>query len=349
MTFHDIGTANALARSGRRCLASTNSVGGAYGWLTPYLAIMAANNGDLAADLLTLPRKELHFVAMTLSLMGMGRNDADHLAAFARGLYTVSRRTLIEDACLLGKIEPAPGLAKLPAQLSGRVWRPASYRRLAALMHEPSARNALRRLPRITRGRVIMLARLPDAYRTHAVMDMIKRRRDLAEVVFAIELVRRVRVDLDDARILASLEGGRVKKDGVHRWVMKHYERAPFPAAPTEGLIRDGVEVLRPLTCYADLARAAREFDNCIRTYLWAVLKGDAYFYRYAPEAGGKGAAIVELRRAPVVGWLVHEALGPNNNPISGLDRAAIIALFREAGVEPAPQAVSPNAWFDLS
>jgi len=72
-------------------------------------------------------------------------------------------------------------------------------------------------------------------------------------------------------------------------------------------------------------------------------------FYRYAPEAGGKGVAIVELRKAPVIGWVVHEALGPKNDAIRGVDRSAILAAFRRAAIGAAPQAANPDAWFDIS
>lgn len=342
MTYQPFGIAPACVRAP----FARADAGGAYGWLTPYLARLAAENERLAARVLLLTRSELHFIALCIALMGDAREDADHLGAFARGLDIVTRRTLIEDACALGQIAFAPGLDKVAGKLAGRIWRPASYLRLAALMREPSARKALAHGKCVSRGDVITLARLPAAYRSEGVCKMIKRRRDLTEVLFAIELVRRVRTDLDDRRILASLE--KTEPRNMREWVMKHYERAPFPPAPTGPIMLAGVEAMRPLTCYADLARAAREFENCIRTYLWAVLKGDAYFYRYAPHAGGKGVAIVELRKAPVVGWIVHEALGPDNDALTAVDRAAIVAAFRSVGVPPAPQVVSPNAWFDL-
>lgn len=320
------------------------SRGGAYGWLTPYIAGLAAHNDDIAARSLTLRRDELHFIALCVALMGDKADDADHFAAFARSFGVLSRPTLVESAAALGGLEAAPGLAKV--SFAGPVWRAPTYRSLAALMTEPHARKTLRHLPRVTRGHVTRLARLPAAYRTHGVLKMIRRRRNLNEVMFAIEIVRRVRTDLSDRQVLASLE--KADSDYIRDWVMRHYEHAPFPAAPTGALVIDGVDALRPLTTYGDVARAAREFDNCIRDYLWRVLKGDAYFYRFAPQAGGKGVAIVELRRAPVIGWVVHEALGPNNDPISGLDRAAILASFRNAGVGAAPQATNPQAWFEL-
>ncbi|GEM_PF-1408362 len=347
MTFQDISGSRAVRNLADASRFAARETGGPYGWLTPYIASLAAHNEAIRARVLAIPRAELHFIALCVSLMGAKRDDADHFAAFARSYGVISRRVQLAIAAELGGAEACPALAKAAPKFAGGVWRPATYLRLAALMNDAQARKTLAHLSAITRGKVIVLARLPAGYRTSGVLKMIRRRRDVSEVVFAIELVRRIRTDLTDRQIIASLE--KAESDYIREWVMRHYERVPFPAAPTGELVLGGVDALHPLASYEDLARAAREFDNCIRDYLWRVLRGDSYFYRYAPEAGGKGVAIVELRRAPVVGWVVHEALGPENERIKGADRAAILAAFRGAGIGAAPQAANPNAWFDLS
>lgn len=332
MTFHTLA----------RPVAAPRAAGGPYGWLTPYVAAIAAHNPDVAARALMLSRAELHFIALALSLMGERRDDADHLGAFARALGRTPRRSTLADF--------APGadprLAGLTGRLAGRPWRAPAYLRLAALWAEPHARKTLLHLRRITRRHTLTLARLPAPYRTPGVLRMASRSRALAEIVFAIDVVRRIRTDLTDRQILASLE--KAETAHIRDWMLKHYERVPFPPPPTGALHIDGVDAIRPLTSYADLERAAREFNNCIADYLWRIQKGDAYFYRYAPAPGGAGVAVVEVKRAPVIGWVVNEALGPGNAPVSGADRAAILAAFRAAGVPAAPQAVHPNAWISL-
>ncbi|WP_375201024.1 hypothetical protein [Hyphococcus sp.] len=348
MTFHQANGLRALAPvvSAPDPPAAAAMTGGAYGWLTPYIAALAARNARIAACALTLKRRELHFIGLCLALMGDKRDDADHFAAFAADYGRLPQRSV-----LANHIDPSgpaysPKVVTLASRLAGAPWRVNGYRKLEALFSESHARKTLRHMPAITRRTVAILWRLPPEYRTTGVLKMVRRRRDLSEVIFAIEIVRRVRIDLDDRQIIASLE----KADGgyIREWVMRHYERIPFPEPPTPALVIDGVEALRPLACFDALAEAAREFDNCIRDYLWRVLKGDTYFYRYAPKAGEKGVAIVELRRAPVIGWVVHEALGPKNDAIKGAERAAILSAFRKAGVGAAPQAVNPDAWFDL-
>lgn len=317
---------------------------GPYGWLTPMIAAIAAHDPAFSARVLYLPRRELHFIALCAALMGEGVRDVDRLSTFARSYGTMERKTLVAAFDTVGVDS---SIARLAPKLAGAVWREPTYRRLAGLFIQPSGRKLLRHLPAVTRRHVLMLGRLPPTFRTQGILKLIRKRGDLTELLFVIEIVRQIRSDLDDRQIAASLE--KAAPSRLHKWMMRHYERVPFPLAPTSTLVRNGVDVLRPLACYDDLARAAREFDNCIRTYLWAVLRGDSYFYRYAPQAGGKGIAIVELRKVPVIGWVVHEALGPGNDPISGTERAAMLHDFREAEIGAAPQAVDPNGpWFDL-
>ena len=317
---------------------------GPYGWLTPAIAAIAAHDQNFASRTLFLERSELHFIALCVALMGDKARDVDHLASFARNYGVMERKTLF---AAFDETGVDGSIVKLVPKLAGRLWRAPSYRRLAQLFMQPCGRKVLRHLPFITRRQLLTLGRLPDAFRTHGVLKKLRKQNRLGEFLFAIEMVRQFRTDLDERQLVASFEKG--ASSYCRGWVTRHMEKAPFPEAPVPALMRAGVEALRPLSCYDDLARGAQEFDNCIRSYLWSVLRGDSYFYRYAPDAGGKGVAIVELRRAPIIGWVVHEALGPSNDPISGADRAAIVALFRNAGVPAAPQAVNPKgSWFEL-
>ena len=319
---------------------------GAYGWLTPYIAAIAAENDDFSDRALFLARDEQHFIALILTLMGDKRDDADHFACFAREIGVVSRRDLVARAAALGDLHAPPIVHCLPAKLAGNPWRMRSYERLVALANEANANKTLAHLPRITRWHLAAMAQLPAPYRTRGVLKVVKRREQLAQVVYAIDVVRHVRTDLDDQHIVKSLE--RTSGGNASEWMAKHFRRVPFPAAPVEAIVIDNVEAIRPLTSYNDIKRSAKEFNNCIRSYLLNVLNGVSYFYRYAPKADGDGVAIIELRRVPAIGWVVHEAYGPSNDGIKGSDRAAILEAFRAHGVGAAPQAVNPNRWMDI-
>ncbi|MEO0398552.1 MAG: hypothetical protein AAF224_03915 [Pseudomonadota bacterium] len=325
---------------------ATNPARGVYGWLTPMVLAVARTRPDFARTVLSVPRTEQHFLALCAALMGARASDPDHLAAFARSYGVLSRVTLLcacdptlDDAIARALVNVAP-------KFGGGVWRPATYRRLTALMADGQARKTLRHAVRITRRDVLTLSRLPKGFRSNAVQKIV-RNKHFAEVRFAIDFVRRIRTDLDDRRIHHSI----AKSQGVDTedWVRRHLEHAPFPEPPIEALVAGDEGRLTPLTSYAALKRAALEFDNCIRNYLNQVLIGESYFYRYGVSQNEQGVAIVELRRMPIIGWVVYEALGRKNDAISGVDRAAILAAFRSVGVIAAPQAVDPNAWFNVN
>lgn len=318
--------------------APQRRAGGPYGWLTPHIAELAAHNPMIAARILSLPRDELHFIALVLSFARY-RDGVDH-AALAGALGRDPR------AKILAEFAPDcdSRIARLAGRLAGRPWRAPTYRRLAALYAEPHGRKLLAHRSVITRRLVRTLSRLPAAYRHPVVVRMIRRSRDLAHVLFAIEIVRRVRTDLTDRQIIASLANA--DSTYLRSWLETHYERLPFPKTPT-GILEDGCGgVLRPVASAAELTRAGREFDNCARDYMWRALNGASFFYRY--DIGGKRAAFIEVKPVPGLGWAIDQVAGPSNDPLSGELRARIIATFEEAGVHPAPQAFSSVRWFEL-
>ncbi|WP_428408020.1 hypothetical protein [Hyphococcus sp.] len=339
MTFQSSSKPQAFAP-----LSAESMAGGVYGWLTPYLIALAKQNAHIHSRLLHLTRTELHFIALCLALMGEKRDDADHFGAFARDYDRLPRRSLLANYIDTAGPGYSPKLATLVSKLAGRPWRMRSYLRLGELYAEPHARKTLCHLASISRWHLIALSRLPAPYRTYGVLRKIRKRYDLACVMFGIEVVRRVRTDMTDRQIIASLE--RSDTSRIRDWVEAHYERLPFPTAPT-GALTDGTgAVSRPVATARDLFRAAREFDNCVDRYLWEALTGRSCFYRC--DNGQRRIAVAELKRLPGVGWAVDEIRGPNNAELSGPERAQVFAMFREAGVLPAPQALSRFSWFDL-
>lgn len=315
-----------------------------YGWATPYLAAIARQNPAFAARVLDISRPELHYFALILSLMEEARDDLDHLGALARAVDRVDR------VAIFNMMAPGrdSGLVRLSQKFAGDPWRPRTYLRIANLYSDPEARKTLSHKSAITRRDILTLARLPDGFRGPKITALAQRKTEITELVFAIDIVRRLRADLTDRQIAASLCNA--KRGKIRDWVMRHFERVEFPAAPTTALSFGGTRTIQPVTSFAALARAAQDFKNCIRNYQMNVLRGESYFYRCdCVEAGNaKPVAMIELTKAPVVGWLVHEALGPDNEPITGADRAAIVSAFRAAGVGAAPQAIHPGVWFDL-
>jgi hypothetical protein len=335
-TQKDLGAASAGGAGAR-----PSKGGGPYGWLTPFLAAIAARNSDVSSRLLFLSRGELHFIALTLALMGERREDANALEMLAAALGREPRETILARAAP----DAEPRLARLAGKLGGKPWRPPTYHALAALHAEPHARKVLTHLPVITRRAVMTLARLPAPYRTRGVLKMIGKPDERARVLFAIEIVRRVRTDLTDRQIIASLE--RAKAWRIREWVEAHYERLPFPPPPAHPVTDRAGGVLLPVDSGAALRRTGLDYDNCVRSnYLLRAWRGESAFYRY--ERDGARIAAVEVRRTPGVGWAIEEISGPGNSPVAGKDRIRIIEAFAAAGVAAAPQAKTRQRWLDL-
>ena len=67
------------------------------------------------------------------------------------------------------------------------------------------------------------------------------------------------------------------------------------------------------------------------------ILKGGSFFYRYAPIIDGaeKPVAIVELRRMPVIGWVVHEALARTTKRLPAATAPRSLRIFAAPASAP--------------
>jgi hypothetical protein len=314
----------------------------AFGWLTPHIQRFSRYRDDFPARALSLTRAELHFLAMSLALMGDRAQDEDAFATLACGFDRVPRKKLLSQLAP----ERHSNVARLADKLAGPLWRPASYRRLAALDEEPHARKVINHSRTVMRRLLIVLSALPPPYRTRATALYVWRKRHVKELCFAIELVRRIRVDLSDRQILTSLE--RSRTGNIRDLVLQHYERVPFPPPPARLLKAASGATLVHLGDYSATAAAARDFENCMRNRLWKVLRGDSCLYRYVREGEARACAVVELRKVPVIGWAVNEAAGPRNEALDGAVKADILDAFAAAGIPAAPQVTSRYGGFWL-
>jgi len=210
-----------------------------------------------ATRFLSLTRTDQHYLGLCLALLGPKADDPAHFAWFAR-IWERERR-----AHVLAEIEPlAPaGLIKLPPKLRRRMWRAATYRRLAALLEEDNARKALRHMKNVTRRDVYILSRLPPALRREEVTRVIRRRGHLNEVVFCIEVARRIRSDLTERQLMASLK--HYEGRHINGWIRRCYDNAPFPQAPWSG-----TDDLRPIESRAALGPENANLDGRVRKRL---------------------------------------------------------------------------------
>ncbi len=296
-----------------------------FGWLTPHLLPALRANPERLDDYLALTRADWHYVGLIVALMGENRACPDHFAAVERDLLWRSRREMLAD------VAPGvpPSLIKLLPKLRGALWRPPSYERLADLSQSPDGLKALRSRPSVSRRFVRTLHKLPPMLRQEALLRQITEKGDVERLSFAVDVVCRVRTDLTRDEVIRSL--AHLKGTKFKQWVGRHYQKAPFPAAPW-----DGTDDLTPVRDYRALKKLALEFDNCVRDYHLDVLEGRSYFYRFAPA--NRPLATVELQAFPRIGWIVGDIEGVENETVPNATRAGIQSAFSTAGIPSMPR-----------
>ena len=277
-----------------------------FGWLTPVILDATRADPDRLADWLAATRAEWHLAGLLLALAG------DDAQAVEPLLFRTKRRVLLD------RVRPGadPRLLTLAARLAGRLWPAAAYRRLAVLANDPAAVHLLCRARRITRRQVSELARVPDAYRHRAVLARLRKAGDAQRVLFAVQLVERIRPDLTRVAILRTL-AQTPDHVGLEAWTRRHFRSASFPAPP-----RPGSDAMRPLRSWDEVQAVARAFRNCVRSHVSDVLNGSAYLY--VLRVGGQDRAVVEVSRVADGQWIISEAKGPDNDDLPiGVLRAA--------------------------
>lgn len=81
----------------------------------------------------------------------------------------------------------------------------------------------------------------------------------------------------------------------------------------------------------------AKEFENCLRSYVTPMVTGGYYFYRWL----GGAAAVISLRKDAFFGWVVSNIEGPSGaQQFSPSGKAEIIEQFRNAGFRYRPNDV---------
>lgn len=303
-----------------------------FGWVTPHVAQIIHDVPAFRENLFTMSDGDWHHFAMLLSLMGKRAEDPEMLSTFAVDFFRKKKKNLLKE------ISPnAPtNVLKLTSKFKGRFWAPATYRRVVTLAREANAAKVLAHKDSIGREHIFWLSRLPVPYRQTGVLNKMNSTHQVRELIFAIDVVKQVRGDMSDREIAISLADS--KKLSVQRWTANHFRQIAFPAPPWAGSAE-----IKPLTSFKELKESALRFENCIRTYLVKVLRGTSYFYRY--DENGKPVAIVEIVNLPVLGWAVNEALGRDNDELSGRHMSHVMQTFRQAGLKTAPPSIAPENW----
>jgi hypothetical protein len=305
-----------------------------FGWLTSFVTEDIRQKPEKLSLYMGLTRQDWHYAGLVLAVVEF-HEDREALHEYLQDdLFTQKRLRILTS---VGASHPRRMLKLLP-KLRGDLWRPATYRRLMELCADEETYEFFKHRKSIQRKHVFWLMRLPDGFRHVAIIDRLQKGWKADEISFAISIVKHIRHDLSNEQILKSLSSYQGRS--IQGWVMRHLRQLSFPECPWAG-----TNSIRPLRSFDELKRTALEFDNCIRTYLIKILRGNAYFYRY--EKNGKGVAVVEVITLPAMGWVVNEALGPHNETLPHSVKREIAQAFSDGGITIPPMTIEPEYWLN--
>ncbi len=307
-----------------------------FGWLTMAIANHLEQCPQRIFHFLSLSRADWHFAAFILAHCQDEISDPAKFAAIEARLFTISRRALLREFVP----HADPSILNMLGRLEGKIWQPVTYRKLALLGQNKATLNWLQHCEKLSRKHVFWLTRLPAQYRVPAVMDRLSRGDGVGEIVFAIDVVKRIRTDLTEREIMRTLE--QANNQSLRGWASRHYTHLCFPPCPWEGN-----EILTPLKSFKALRNAALEFNNCLRIFIMQVIEEKSFFYRM--HKNGKGVAIVSIYNLAGIGWVISECAGPNNAKVPAHIKHEITQAFKQAGINTPPLVVDPEYWIDAS
>jgi len=108
-------------------------------------------------------------------------------------------------------------------------------------------------------------------------------------------------------------------RDSLHARLV---DKMPFPPPPVAANDR-----LQPITSAKRMRAEARRMHNCLGSLAQSVLEGSRYFYRW----NGSEPATVCLVKNPTGRWVLHDALGKDNEPITAKTKVEIETALQSA------------------
>lgn len=191
---------------------------------------------------------------------------------------------------------------------------------IGVLQHGGEGAKTLRHLSAINRMTLATLAELPDALRRVKIVRM------MIAPYYAELLARTVKQ-----------AWGRTPEAARLRTLVQRLERAPSQQAAFGWLVEEvgvaritppaipGTDWLRPILDVRDIERTALKFQNCLRTRVPMMLRGQAAYF----EVLGDEPAVVEVLVNRKFKWAVGEIRGHANDDVSAALLVKITTYLR--------------------
>ena len=215
---------------------------------------------------------------------------------------------------------------------------PGCYARLVELLRDSGRARILLHRTTITLDNIDVAHVLTDNLVCGRTPGAFENRDQAESFQYLVDTIMRLFPAEDHVRIVQSAREIERFRD-VHKWYRRWLERAAFPTPPWSGNA-----LLQPLATPAVLNETAGRFRNCLRQHIPPIIAGLEYFYEWR----GGVPIVAGILRDPVMGWVLFDMQGANNNlSITAEIRDDIREQFANAGIRWRPPVGSANLWFD--
>ena len=292
-------------------------------WCTRWVLSLCAEDPEFFQHITEQAAGYIHYLCLVrLALLNQQPENEMPIEELATWIRSTSRKTIMKQL-----YNPYPqGTLKILTKLGRRPLSKNDYRRLIRLLGREGCAQALRHMRHIKPYQLAWMDEFPTEYLHPKLLGSIKKGTDYQTLKYIFRTFdafsnEQVHVNLfGSIRQIQNLEQ-------LTRWFQRQLKKLDFPIPPWSGN-----SWIKPITSASDLHKYANDFHNCLDDYTRAILLGNRYFY-----VSQHGPAIISLVRDPLLGWLIEEINGQNNNKPRKIVVESILCAFTKAGFRNHP------------
>jgi hypothetical protein len=291
-----------------------------FGWAAQPLGQIVAAHPGLLPEVFALNRPRMRLIALALAHVGSGA-----VPKIGPVLVRGSAPEILSR--VLGRSPPA-GLQRVLRRLPVTVLSQENYRRLVQLLDDPATRNLVHHTrANLDDCTVEAIHGVPPALRP-AALAVCQRIDGLYGLADGLRLVAARGAAPSFDALVADLAHQPQSAQFIAR-LRQLIADLPLPEALPPRQIGNG----RRLDCGKEIRQLARNWQNCLGSYVEQVDHGRCAIYLWDDPTA---PAACHVTRHGRLGWVLHDALGPNNREIDVGQLAMICDAFAAAGVAQA-------------
>jgi hypothetical protein len=287
-------------------------------WAIPKLLVMLQNQPEYLIDLVHLTRTRMHLVGLALAhLEGMPSSELSDV------LFRGSAETILQTA--VG--QRPTGLKRAVSVMPNYMLKQESYRELVTLLTEPDAARLIYHSFEIHDATIRAMSDIPAALRgvafslhENADVDMSSFSKGLRCIA-----MRSGKLSFED---LVSELANACQPGQFFAKLKSIVESLPLPDALPPARVHRAERI----DSGSQLRALAKEWGNCLGSYVWNVDNGQCAVYVWRD---GDLQAACHVTRCGRLGWFLEDTKGPENSDLERRDLDTIFGAFESARIPP--------------